>query len=547
MKTKIFFATILLFTMFNDAMSDIWVPPWGEMVSNDNQIAVLANDTSVIVDITTSMRIKKLINDDYLLNFNRSSEIGLLDPEMVEITGADSLLDQVSSEHALVFLYLSQTLLEDTLNVEIHTTYNYALNQERELPAEIYFYQTFFRTAQNSPWEEVIDVMPMFDEARYRTLIVSNVELSVSSLHYGDGYRREWSEPRTGNDITVEGEMIWDYEQGDQREVAVNKLGHHITLVDHEGYTDTITDEITYELTPERREVVPDIIIDEDVRISISAFDYGQLPDEYDYHMLAEIRLDPELAQAISPMWLWFPNDQVNAEVDLVGLFARGGWGHYPERWREDSLTVHVANQHGQAGFFIRIPQLFNPIENPNNVWFWSDPRLRIEISSGLQTHSSRFILITAPLQYSQIRFILPYWAEAYGCTSPFEHMEITPHSGVIFSGICREPGIAQIHWGYPGEIPPDLSIPLSFGITSVSPNPFNGEARISYGIDQPGDLDMAIFDQKGAIVHRQTEHVQTTGNYTREIDGKELPAGIYLLQIKLNNRTDTEKMVLIR
>lgn len=548
MKFKLWYSAILLLILYSSALSDIWVPPWGEVVSNDNVVVILVGDTTATLDVTSTIRMRKLISDDYLLDFERNSEIGMLEGETIEIEGSGSFLDQVAGDHALTFTHLSQTLLEDTLEVEVHTTYTYSLDEDQHLPSQLYFYQTFFRSADGPPWEGIIEIMPMFDQASYSTRIISNMELSVHSLEYDDRYRESWGQAKNGTDMTLEGEMIWVYEQGEYWEVAVNKLGHWIELVDREGYTDSVTDEMTYELTPERRIVVPDIILEEDVRINIAAWDEGHLPENYRYHLLAEIRLDPELAQALSPMWLWFPNDQTSgAEVNLVGLFARGAWGEYPERWQEEPLEINEVNLEGQAGFFIHVPQLYNPIVNPNDEWFWSDPRLRIEISSEIQQHSARFILITAPLEYSQIRFLLPYWAEPFNCESPFDEMRIQPNSGVIFSGICNEPGIAQVQWAYQGEVTPGINIPGSFGISSISPNPFNADTRISYGVDKPGRLEITIFDQNGGTVHKQTEYVESAGNYYRQLDGTSLPTGVYVVRLGLDEKTDVAKMVLIR
>jgi hypothetical protein len=94
---------------------------------------------------------------------------------------------------------------------------------------------------------------------------------------------------------------------------------------------------------------------------------------------------------------------------------------------------------------------------------------------------------------------------------------------------------------------------PVNTAVTSlrITPNPANSRADISFvsGYDQA--VELAVYDLNGRVV-RSLENGTVSGNNnfvwdTRDGHGSPVPAGIYIIQLKLGNQNITRKLNVIR
>lgn len=74
-------------------------------------------------------------------------------------------------------------------------------------------------------------------------------------------------------------------------------------------------------------------------------------------------------------------------------------------------------------------------------------------------------------------------------------------------------------------------------------PNPFDDHFTISYDLSLPGDVSLELLDQTGKSILRITNSKKTTGLH-HEIVNQNLPAGMYILKIKLNNQITYKKVI---
>jgi len=108
-----------------------------------------------------------------------------------------------------------------------------------------------------------------------------------------------------------------------------------------------------------------------------------------------------------------------------------------------------------------------------------------------------------------------------------------------------------------PPPTPPSIEggeNPTTFGITSVSPNPFNSTTTIRYSTS--GDAyptRLTVHDLTGReVIRLMDERAQQSppsrgGPYAVTLDGRDLPAGVYLLRLSVHDYTATQKIVLLR
>ena len=73
-----------------------------------------------------------------------------------------------------------------------------------------------------------------------------------------------------------------------------------------------------------------------------------------------------------------------------------------------------------------------------------------------------------------------------------------------------------------------------------VYPNPSNGEITIKSRVDV-GEATISIFDMNGRKVFTQQLELHTTAN----VNASGLNAGIYLIQIEGDNRSQTSKLII--
>lgn len=97
-------------------------------------------------------------------------------------------------------------------------------------------------------------------------------------------------------------------------------------------------------------------------------------------------------------------------------------------------------------------------------------------------------------------------------------------------------------------EAPPAESItPTSFGIASVSPNPFNNRAKVSFGLAQAGDVSLSVIDMMGRSVMTLAKGDFASGSHTVAIDAEGLAGGTYLVRLESAGQVSTANLTLIK
>jgi len=78
-------------------------------------------------------------------------------------------------------------------------------------------------------------------------------------------------------------------------------------------------------------------------------------------------------------------------------------------------------------------------------------------------------------------------------------------------------------------------------------PNPFNPTTKISYELEQPGDVKLIVYDLLGNAIKTLVNKFQNSGKYSVNFSGDELSSGVYFYKLKINNLYLTKKMILLR
>lgn len=89
--------------------------------------------------------------------------------------------------------------------------------------------------------------------------------------------------------------------------------------------------------------------------------------------------------------------------------------------------------------------------------------------------------------------------------------------------------------------------IPLSYELKQNYPNPFNPSTRIYYAIKENGFVSLKLFDIYGREVEELVNEYKPAGTYSIDFIPKDLTSGVYFYILKVNNFSQTRKMMFIK
>lgn len=87
----------------------------------------------------------------------------------------------------------------------------------------------------------------------------------------------------------------------------------------------------------------------------------------------------------------------------------------------------------------------------------------------------------------------------------------------------------------------------LDYFLSQNFPNPFNSTTTISYQIKEGGLVQLKVYDILGKEVATLVKEEQTKGNYSVNFDGSNLPSGVYMYTLRVNNFIQNRKMILLK
>ena len=112
---------------------------------------------------------------------------------------------------------------------------------------------------------------------------------------------------------------------------------------------------------------------------------------------------------------------------------------------------------------------------------------------------------------------------------------------------VPSDPNWIAYDWRVQKSKPQNSGVITDYDLSQNFPNPFNPSTIIRYTIKDPGLVKLEIYDMLGKKVRDLVNDVQESGSYNIEFNSGNLPSGIYLCKISVNNFTAIQKMILLR
>ena len=88
---------------------------------------------------------------------------------------------------------------------------------------------------------------------------------------------------------------------------------------------------------------------------------------------------------------------------------------------------------------------------------------------------------------------------------------------------------------------------PSAFTLLQNYPNPFNPSTTIEYSLQQPQDVNLAIYDVNGRKVATLASGRKTAGNHKVVWNATQQAAGVYWLKLEADGRSASLKMLLLK
>ncbi len=89
--------------------------------------------------------------------------------------------------------------------------------------------------------------------------------------------------------------------------------------------------------------------------------------------------------------------------------------------------------------------------------------------------------------------------------------------------------------------------IPSSTKLGSNYPNPFNPSTNISYQLKNSGFVSLKIYDVLGKEISTLVYENKPAGYYNVSFNANNLPSGVYIYRLNVNNYTESKKMLLAK
>ena len=105
---------------------------------------------------------------------------------------------------------------------------------------------------------------------------------------------------------------------------------------------------------------------------------------------------------------------------------------------------------------------------------------------------------------------------------------------------------------------PPSIEggeVPATFGIESVSPNPFNNSTTVCFTVPFGSEsaqsaksaVRLTLHDLTGREVQRLVDDRLAPGGYSLSLNGSNFSPGLYFLRLRIAEQQSTQKLVLLK
>jgi photosystem II stability/assembly factor-like uncharacterized protein len=112
---------------------------------------------------------------------------------------------------------------------------------------------------------------------------------------------------------------------------------------------------------------------------------------------------------------------------------------------------------------------------------------------------------------------------------------------------VGEEGVILKYKYQKPDNIKDEYLVGNNFSLLQNYPNPFNPSTTISYNLDEPGFVKLKVYNILGKYIITLVDDYKQSGNYKIEWNAEDEVSGTYFIQLNVNGKLKTKKMMLLK
>jgi len=134
--------------------------------------------------------------------------------------------------------------------------------------------------------------------------------------------------------------------------------------------------------------------------------------------------------------------------------------------------------------------------------------------------------------------------AATFGSVIDGQYLELTLTGNLLDGTIIEGSDCILIRFKGKGSLSGAEETPFDLG---SYPNPFNAATSIRYTLDEPGDVNVSIYNVLGQRVATLANGSQSAGQYTVTWEATGVASGMYFYRLQVNGSIVTRKMLLLK
>ena len=141
--------------------------------------------------------------------------------------------------------------------------------------------------------------------------------------------------------------------------------------------------------------------------------------------------------------------------------------------------------------------------------------------------------------------YLNEYQVDNTGAISKDGTLYLGVHKSSLFTGLTKtliaikDTGTVSVNENF-SEID-------GYSLSQNYPNPFNPITTISYKIKERGFVQLIVYNILGKAAATLVNEKKAEGNYSVKFDGSNLPSGVYVYSLRVNDFIENKKMILLR
>ena len=92
-----------------------------------------------------------------------------------------------------------------------------------------------------------------------------------------------------------------------------------------------------------------------------------------------------------------------------------------------------------------------------------------------------------------------------------------------------------------------EVTLPKQFGLSPAFPNPFNPTTTLDVTLLVSGNMSVVVYNIEGKLIDTLASGFHKANTYSLIWKAKDVPSGIYFIQVESNGLISAQKIMLVK